>query len=344
MGAGGLGMSIEALYRGMVRATSQSHAYGSVPGESFADWQRRLRGRLLELLAIEGQPRPAPAVRFVQEEWLDGYVRRRGYMVAADGLAVPLYVLEPEGRRERMGLCLAPHGHGPGKIIPVGIAPDEKARRLIEEGERDYAVQAVRRGYLTIAWDQRGFGELVLPQDLRDGRGGCEQLALRSFHLGRPLLGQKVADAMQLVDWALARGDVDASRVVITGTSGGGTMTLFTAAVDTRVSAAAPSCYVSTFADSILDMHHCACNYVPGLQAVAEMADLGGLVAPRPMLVIAGVQDPIFPIDAVRRAVERLWEIYGAAGAAGNMDLYEGAGGHRYYACRPWDFFEEHLG
>lgn len=57
-------------------------------------------------------------------------------------------------------------------------------------------------------------------------------------------------------------------------------------------------------------MQHCACNFVPGLAAFGEMYDLAGLVAPRPLLVEAGSRDPIFPIAAVRYAVNRARELY----------------------------------
>ena len=338
------GISVDTLYRRMVQQARQSHGYGAQQGESLAAWQKRLRGRLLEILAIKGEPRPAPPVRFVDEVKLDGYVRRRGYMVAADELAVPFYVLEPDPKPATMGVCLAAHGHGPGKNLPVGIAEDEAARKLIDEGERDYAVQAVRRGYLAIVPDWRGFGELRLIQDVNEKRGGCLQLAVRSMQFGRPLLGQRVSDAMQLLDWALARPDVDQRRVVMTGNSGGGTMSVFTAALEPRLTACAPSCYFSTFADSIMAMHHCPCNFVPGLQEVAEMSDLAGLFAPRPMLIIAGTLDAIFPIDAVRKGFADLRRIYRDAGAEKDVELYEGAGGHRYYAARAWDFFDEKLG
>ena len=136
----------------------------------------------------------------------------------------------------------------------------------------------------------------------------------------------------------------DPSRVVITGNSGGGTMTLFSAAVDERFTACAPSCYFSTFAGSILAMHHCPCNYVPGLSSVAEMSDIAGLIAPRPLLIIAGTRDPIFPIDAVRQGFAELRTIYAAAGAAERLELFEGDGGHRYYATRVWDFFRQVAG
>lgn len=186
-------------------------------------------------------------------------------------------------------------------------------------------------------------GELTLAQDINDERNGCWQLASRSVQLGRPLLGQRVSDAMQLLDWALARKDIDRRKVVMTGNSGGGTMTLFTSAVDKRITASAPSCYFSTFAGSIMAMWHCPCNFVPGLQPVAEMSDIAGLFAPKPMLIIAGTKDTIFPIDAVREGFSNLKKIYAAAGAADNVELYEGPGGHRYYKARVWDFFREKL-
>ena len=346
------GVSIETLYRRMVAETPQSHGYGCRKGESVATWQRRLRRKLLELLAIDARAKLAPHVRFVEEvkckgrsRGLGGYLRRRGYMLAADGLAVPFYLLEPLPRPEgKLGVCIAAHGHGPGKDIPVGIARDEKARKLIVGGQRDYALQAVGEGYLTIVPEFRGFGELMLPEDVQKQTDcGCDQLALRSFHLARPLMGQRLSDVMQFLDWALAHKDVDRKRVVITGNSGGGMMSLFTAAIDKRITAAAPSCYFSSFAASILGMQHCGCNYVPGLQRVAEMSDLAGLVAPRPMLIIAGTKDRFFPIDAVRGGFAAAKKIYTNAGAAENLELFEGAGGHRYYAHRVWDFFREKI-
>lgn len=341
-----LGLSIDSLYRGMIQSTQPAMGYARKGAKSLAAWQKALRAKLLELLAIEGKPRPAPTLRWVESAECDGYTRRRGYLLAADGLAVPLFALEPNPRPPgRMGFCIAAHGHGPGKAIPAGIAVDENARKLIVEGQRDYAVQAVQRGFISVVPDFRGFGELMLSDDVAGNKGdSCTKLSLRGMHLGKPLLGQRVSDVMQLVDWALSRDDVDPRRVLITGNSGGGTMSLFAAACDGRISAAAPSCYFSTFADSILSIYHCACNFVPGLQAQAEMSDLAGLIAPRPMLIIAGTKDTIFPIDAVRAGFAAAKRIYADAGAPDHVELYEGDGGHRYYSARAWNFFHEKLG
>ena len=100
-----------------------------------------------------------------------------------------------------------------------------------------------------------------------------------------------------------------------TGNSGGGTTTLWLAAIDERITVAVPSCYFCSFRASILGLRHCECNYVPGILELAEMGELAALLAPRPMRVIAGERDPIFPIAGVReqyRTAERAWALANA--------------------------------
>ena len=103
-----------------------------------------------------------------------------------------------------------------------------------------------------------------------------------------------------------------------------------------RIRYAMPSCYFCTFRDSLMSIYHCADNYVPGILQYAEMADVMGLFAPRPVVIVAGEQDDIFPIDATRRAFDDLKVIYEAAGAGDRCHLVVGSGGHRFYAADAW--------
>jgi hypothetical protein len=66
------------------------------------------------------------------------------------------------------------------------------------------------------------------------------------------------------------------------------------------------------------------------------MADVMGLFAPRPVVLVAGRKDPIFPIKGVRQAFARLKRIYRAAGAADRCHLVVGPEGHRFYAEAAW--------
>ena len=85
-----------------------------------------------------------------------------------------------------------------------------------------------------------------------------------------------------------------------------------------------------------MSIFHCECNYVPGLLAYSEMADVMGLFAPKPVVLVAGQTDEIFPIEAVKSSFEKLKNIYAAAGAPENCRLVIGPEGHRFYADQGW--------
>jgi hypothetical protein len=147
----------------------------------------------------------------------------------------------------------------------------------------------------------------------------------------------------RLIDWALKTLPVDPGKIIMTGNSGGGTVTLFAAACDTRISVAIPASYFCTFTGSIGAMRHCECNYVPHIMELGEMADVAGLIAPRPFCAIQGIKDAIFPIGESRKSFNHLQQIYAAAGVPGNCELYEGPEGHRYYKAGAWPFAKKHL-
>jgi hypothetical protein len=161
--------------------------------------------------------------------------------------------------------------------------------------------------------------------------------------VGRTPIGERVWDISRAIDWACVSLNVDPHRIAITGSSSAGTTSLFAAACDTRISVAVPSSYFCTFQGSIGSIHHCACNYVPGILRLGEMHDVAGLIAPRPFCAIAGRDDPIFPIEHTRMAFEHLSRVYRVAGAAERCELYAGDGGHRYYRAGAWPFIRRHF-
>lgn len=114
------------------------------------------------------------------------------------------------------------------------------------------------------------------------------------------------------------------------GISGGGQMTLWTAAVEPRFKVAIVSGYFNRFRSSVMAMAHCVCNFIPGLARDLEMEDVAAIGAPRPILIQNGTRDPIFPIAATRRAVARLREIYGVFDAADRVEVDIFNGDHQW--------------
>jgi dienelactone hydrolase len=184
--------------------------------------------------------------------------------------------------------------------------------------------------------EQRSFGLRREQHQEQVSPHGCQDAVMHALMLGRTLAGERVFDVDRGLDYLASRGDVDMKRVGVMGNSGGGTVTMYAAALLPRLSFAMPSCSFCTFADSIMSIYHCADNYIPGILQYAEAADVMGLFAPKPLVIVAGREDAIFPLPGVRKAFRDLQKIYEAAGAKENCRLVIGEGGHRFYADDAW--------
>ena len=125
------------------------------------------------------------------------------------------------------------------------------------------------------------------------------------------------------------------------GNSGGGTITFFASCMDERIKVSMPSCYVCALEASLLSYPHCTCNYIPGMLKYFDIGDLACLIVPRPLIVVAGRKDDIFPIDGVNKAYNTIAEIYKAAGTPDNCRLVVGDEGHQFYAKQGWGAFDE---
>ena len=200
------------------------------------------------------------------------------------------------------------------------------------------AVSGCGPAFCALVIEARNFGESSL-----EGYGtSCTEAAKIALLAGRTLIGERVWDAMRILDGvAECFPRVDMTDIVCTGNSGGGTVTYYLACLDERITSAAPSCSVCTFEASIAAMPHCLCNHVPSIRKYFEMGDLAGLIAPRKLVVAAGKNDEIFPLPGVKEAYGVIEKAYRAAGAENNCALVIGEGGHLNYADLIWEKLHE---
>lgn len=337
-------LSLQQRFADLVHASLRSMTFDAESADDMRYWQRSLREALMNLLAVHPQDECEVQGEVISERDMGDYTRQYVRFNSRDGVVIPAFQLVPKKLRGPVPAVLCLHGHGPGKCLPADFGQDVKGTPVVVGGERDYAVQAVREGYIALVPDLRGMGELMLQQDLDNNQGcSCQQLSQRALMVGRTLLGMRVLDCISAVDYLLTLPHVDPAAILCTGQSGGGTATLFATALDTRFAMSIPSCYFCTFEHSIMAMAHCDCNYAPGLLNLCEMYDLAGLIAPRPLLIIAGEQDTIFPLHGVKIAYEKAQQMYQAAGKPELLELYVGPEGHRYYKARVWDFVRQNL-
>ncbi|MCY3772697.1 MAG: hypothetical protein OXG98_11855 [Gemmatimonadetes bacterium] len=334
-------------------------AFRASDPDGLSAWQAAFRPKLREALGLDNMASDlsgwVPKAERLESADLGSHVRERWYLWVEPTVPLPFYLLlpsgvkygdgRPDGTDQNGGLPLVPHGHNHPHIY-VGIARDDAEEAHMMEGERDIARQAAaEEGHIVIAPTTRAFGETRTAKDIRDDKmHSCRDQLVHDLLLGRTPIGERVWDTSRLIDWAVANLPIDANRIAITGNSGGGTISLFASACETRIALSMPGCYFCTFVGSIGMIRHCECNYVPGMLRLGEMYDVAGLIAPRPFCAIAGRHDPIFPIDHVHAAFDRLKAVYAAAAAEDKCELAVGEGGHRFYKTPAWDFVRRHFG
>jgi dienelactone hydrolase len=313
-------------------------------------WQARVRPALTELIGFQEDCDTPLQPELIEEVDKGEYVRQKVLLQVAEGSSMPVYLLIPKSLPAPMPAVIAFHGHGYGVKDIVGLWEHGEERDIPDGYHKDFAVALCRRGFFVAAPEISCFGERLADFSHLDPSIGqeapytCTHTAMLAFTLGGSVVGLRVRDGRRLVDYLAARPEVDLQRLGAMGISGGGMHTFFSTCVDERIKACVVSGYFSPYKDSILGMHHCACNFVPGLARFGEIYDLAGLIAPRPMLIEAGAHDPIFPFDAVQRAVARTREVYAVFGAQDALETDYFEGRHQISGARAYDFLAEKLG
>jgi dienelactone hydrolase len=298
--------------------------------EEWAGWREALKKQFIAALGgFPERPAQLDPVLLERAEY-EEYIRERVELTTYDQLRMPVYVLIPKRGEKPFPAVIACHGHGYGSKQIVGLNPDGTDQEGGPGQYKGFAVELVRRGFLVIVPEILGFGDRRLREDAGKpaNENSCFRISVNLLMMGKTMAGHRVYETMRAVDYAVSRADAAKDRIGCMGISGGGLVAAFTAALDERIRATVVSCYTNTFKDSIMAMRHCVDNYIPGILDLAEMPDLIGLIAPRPLMIEAGKYDRIFPYGGVLKAFARLEQIYGAANARHRLDSDFFEGGH----------------
>ncbi|MEA4824029.1 MAG: alpha/beta hydrolase family protein [Clostridiaceae bacterium] len=302
------------------------------------------REKFIELLGLpEKTVNSVPMVEYVSDAD-PRFDEIRFQFESEPNLFVPAHLLLPKGvykTGKKLPVVIGLQGHASGMHISLGRAKYPGDEEDISGGDRDFCIQAVALGYAAVAMEQRGFGEL--DGTVSPGANRCQQNSTQALLLGRTMIGERAHDVSCLIDTLGNFSECDVERVSLMGNSGGGTATFYTACVEPRVKIAMPSCAFCSLHDSIFAQHHCVCNYIPKLYQYFEMGDLAMLIAPRPLIVVCGKDDSIFPLEGVKREFATVEKIYRAAGVPENCAMIVGDAGHRFYAKPSWPVFAKML-
>lgn len=312
-------------------------------GGDVVAWQNALREEVRRLLGAQpAEKAPLNPVSLWKRDTPLGSIEKVVF-TAEPYSDVPAYLCLPAEGEPPYPLMICMQGHSTGMHLSINVAQDDEITPIQAPGDRDFGIGCMQRGFAALCIEQRSFGERGERVQEHRSKDTCHDAAMHALMLGRTLAGERVYDIERSIDYLETRPEIDPKRIGVLGQSGGGTITLYSSALVPRLAFAMPSCSFCTFRDSIMSIYHCSDNYIPGMFGVCDMQHILGLFAPRPLVIVAGLTDPIFPIDAARAAFAELQQIYAAAGAPDQCRLVVGGEGHRFYADDAWPVMLELL-
>jgi len=337
-----LNLSPSTYHKWLASQTKQQ--LGFRKGLDISQWRKELKTKLLSLIGPLpiNKKRKVPSFQVIEKKNLPNYTQEKIVFESEPCADVLGYLLLPKKGKKPFPLMVCLQGHSPGVHLSIGIAHNKEEQESIA-GDRDFAIQAVKNGYAALAIEQRCFGQRKETKQKQRSEHGCFDATMHSLMLGRTMIGERVGDVMRALDYLESRPEINPKRIGCMGNSGGGTITFYSACLEERIKLAVVSCAFCTFKDAIMNIYHCADNYIPGILKVAEMADLSGLIAPRPLIVVAGQKDDIFPISGVKKAFQKARKIYESFQAASQIHLVVGPEGHRFYAQATWPLIKKLL-
>lgn len=257
------------------------------------DWQQRkaiLRTRYLELIRDQYKPaRPPLTLEIHEDVIIDGRYRRQlvSYAVEADERA-HAYLGIPLGLDQPAPAVVALHG-----TFPEGA---RQAAGLVDSPDKAYLDHLCRRGYVVIAPEHFVSGHRIPPE------GSYDTTRFHEKHPEWTAVGKFTFEHSIAIDVLETLADVDATKIGALGHSLGGHGTIFLAAYDERIAAAACNCGASFFRHnpSVTDWSRdrwyvyfkpLRAGLLRGELPPIDFHEIIALIAPRPFLDVSGLND-----------------------------------------------------
>ena len=320
------------------------------PRAAYAPWRGELRETCLSLTGLSRMPAPPSDAHFSveKEEKKDGYRQICFTFESEAGSVVPCYLLIPDTGREKYPVVITLQGHSTGFHNSVGeIKYEQYDRDYQPRGQ--FAIQAVREGYIALAIEQRAMGcraadNMPFRQLYVGERPNCYYESMTALLLGRTMVGERCYDVSRAIDQLAHFPECDTGKIAITGNSGGGTISYYAAAYDARIGLSMPSCAFCPYRESIARVYHCSCNYIPHALRYFDMQDIAALIAPRPLTIVSGILDDLFLISGVERGYRTVEGIYRKAGAPDNCRFVKVERGHWWNVDVIWPEMRRAMG
>lgn len=315
----------------------KNHVAGLQTKEDWTKRQQYIKSTLEEIVGPFPARTPLNPV-ITDTIYKDGMIVEKLYFESRPDYYVTAIFCKPENASGKLPTILFCSGH-------------------TEEGFRSETYQHmifnyVKKGFAVLAFDPIGQGERIryLDDQGNPRMGATKEHSYpgsQAFLAGISPANFFIWDGIRSVDYLLTREDVDPDRLGITGRSGGGTQTAYIAAMDDRLYAAAPECYITTFDKLLKSMgpQDAEQNLMHGIARGIDLPDYIEVRAPKPTMIVSTTRD-IFSIQGVRDTYREAKRAYQAFGKSSHLQKVEDDAGHestKQNREATYAFFRKHL-
>jgi hypothetical protein len=251
--------------------------------------------------------------------------------VSGDGFRVERLIYDSlPGYHVTANLYLPATGNGPfpAVIYHAGHAPFGKTEAY------GLGANLARDGIAVMAYDPLGAGERLQAMNPTTGKSWAGPDEHSQAEISITLLGDHVArymvwDAMRGIDYLSTRPDIDAGNIGSFGCSGGGTLSAYLTALDTRVKAGVVACYLTSYQELLKGIGpQDGEQVIPGqIKDGLDFPDWIELAAPRAYAMVSTTED-MFPYAGAKAAHDEAERFYQLLGAGENLQWLTGPGTH----------------
>ncbi len=274
-----------------------------------AEWEKRraeLRSQILMSAGLDILPDRTPLTPRIFGKLDRGdYSIEKVLIQTMPGYWLGGNLYRPLGKQGKFPGIVSPHGHW-----KKGRLENTETGSIPARG-----ISLARQGFVVFTYDMVGYNDTK--QTSHDFAGPAEQL----WAFGP--LGLQLWNSIRALDFVQALPDVDSTRLAATGASGGATQTFLLSAVDDRVKFSSPVNMISAIMQG-----GSPCENAPGLRVGAINVEIGAMMAPRPMLMVAATGD--WTKNTPREEYPAIRGIYKLYDAEPNLEMIQITAPHNY--------------
>ena len=309
--------------------------------QSKGDWIKRqedVREKLLDIIGSFPEKTPLN-INVTGIIHMEGYRVEKLIYESQPGYYVTSALFIPENLK----------GRAPAILNPIGHSTLSFRRDIYQHT----IINLVKKGFIVLTYDQIGQGERLQYYEKESGKsrfGSTQEHSYpgaQCFISGYSPAKYFIWDGIRGIDVLLSRKEVDPDRIGLTGLSGGGTSTAFIGAIDDRILAAAPECFITNYNYLFKSRgpQDAEQNLFQLIYYGLDHPDLIEARAPKPTLIMSTTRD-FFSIQGARETFKEAGKAFTALGAEGNLQMTEEDHVHGFTRKNReamYAFFQKHL-